>query len=191
MTGQNYVAITGSGKIFAGTGVVSLPQILAQNPAQAIDTDQAPGATIVDRVLWDLGLLTPPVLGQAMLSPTICICGYAKNGAALINLTGTAPVSVDLTAFSTGVTAQAGDTSFVVWNAIQFVNLGAVDLVISPGASNPARLQLGGTTPTITVAAGSVVSLHSLAGLVVDSTHKVITITPTAGGSLAISVGGA
>jgi hypothetical protein len=115
--------------------------------------------------------------------------GYAKNGMVYLTLTGTTPVSLDLTALGSN-TVYAGDVAFANWNQLVFNNTGAQDLVVSPNVSNGARLLLGGTSPTITVPAGSAVTLESVANVVIDSTHKSITITPTAGGSMAVCVGG-
>lgn len=115
---------------------------------------------------------------------------YAKHGGVYLTLSGTTPVTIDLTALGSN-TVYAGDTSFATWNQIVFYNNGAQDLTVAPAGSNGARLQLNGTSPTITVAAGSYVTLQSVAGLAVDSTHKGITVTPTSGGTIAICVAGA
>ena len=118
--------------------------------------------------------------------------GLAKTACALLTFTGTTPITLDLTnlAAATGVQV-AGATSFATWNHIIFNNVGAQPIAVSPGASNPLRTPLGGTGPTHTMQAGDVDHWNSSAGLTVDSTHKTITFTPTSGGSLAFSIGGA
>lgn len=118
--------------------------------------------------------------------------GYAKNAGVCVTLTTTTAITINLLllAAATGVKI-AGDTVFATINQLVFVNLGAVDLVLSPSASNPFGLQLTGTTPTLTVAAGSTVTIQSVAGLTLSGTVKNFDITPTAGGLLGIYVGGA
>ena len=111
-----------------------------------------------------------------------------------VPLTGTTPVNIDLTDLTSGATLNtAGDTTFATWNKIRISNAVAgtpADVTYGPGGSNPLRTLLAGTTPTLTVPASSTVTLASAAGLAVDSTHKVLTITPTAGGAVTIAVSG-
>lgn len=121
----------------------------------------------------------------------LATAGYAKNGAASVSLTGTTPVTLDLTTLSTNATASAGDLTYATFYQLVYRNTGAADVTVAPGGSNPASLGFGGTTPTITVPANSAVTFQYAAGVTVDSTHKTITITPTSGGSFALCVGGA
>jgi len=122
----------------------------------------------------------------------LATAGYAKNAGVYLSLTGTTAITVSLLALAaaTGVTV-AGDTSFATVNQLVFLNTGAVDLVVSPGASNGFGVQLGCTSPTLTVAAGSSVTIQSVAGLATSSGAKNITVTPTSGGSMGLCVGGA
>jgi hypothetical protein len=117
--------------------------------------------------------------------------GFAKNGAATVTLSGTTPVNIDLTNLATATTSNAGDTGFAHWSLILFKNTGAADVTIAQGASNPASLGFAGTTPTLTIPAGSTMVFNtSTTPIAVDGTHKIVTVTPTAGGSFAILVGG-
>ena len=115
----------------------------------------------------------------------------AKTAGIVLTLTGTTPITIDLTALAaaTGVVV-AGATSFSNWNHILWTNIGTTALAIAPGASNPIRNQLGGTSPTLTPQASDVVHWVASAGLAVDSTHKTFTVTPTSGGSMLVWIGG-
>jgi hypothetical protein len=120
--------------------------------------------------------------------------GFSKNGSVVIQLSGTTPVNVDLTALGSvpGATGQAGDTSLTTANCLLFNNLGILAVTIAPGATNPARIPtFTGTNPTIALPGQGVVCIFDSAGQAVDATHKIITVTPTAGGSVALSYGGA
>lgn len=174
-TNSNFVVITNP--CLVGSTVQPAGSVVPMNQVSALQVCNEGYATPLDFSLTTGGLAN---------------AGFAKNGAAYLTLTGTTAITLDLTALAaaTGVVV-AGDSSFALWNRIRFYNTGAVDLVVSPGGSNPARLLLAGTTPTLTIPAGSAVTLDSLAGLVVDSTHKTVTITPTAGGTIGVCVGGA
>jgi hypothetical protein len=119
--------------------------------------------------------------------------GFSKNGSVVIQLSGTTPVNVDLTALGVvpGASGQAGDTSLSMINCLIFNSLGIVAVTIGPGATNPARLPtFTGTNPTIALPGQGVVTIFDSAGQVVDAGHKVITLTPTAGGTVALSWGG-
>jgi hypothetical protein len=207
-TGQNFVRVTGSTPVLNGSAVATPPYLDAMGPKEAMsasELDQVAGgsgaavasaAGVVDRVTFDLSLTALPTVGSPQPVPVAYgsyVGAFAKNGCQLMTLSGTTPESLDLTDLTANTPASyAGDTTFATANVIIFNNVGTHDLVISPGASNPASLpKMTGTSPTFTVAAGSVVAFHSAAGATVDSTHKIITVTPTAGGNLAISVGGA
>jgi hypothetical protein len=158
-----------------GAAVLAAPQVIALSDAAARQMNLDGGATRIDDQVFNLAK-----------------AGFAKNAGVGLTLTGTTAITISLAALAaaTGVVI-AGDTAFATWNQLIFVNTGAVDLVLSPGASNPLGLQLTGTTPALTVAAGSRVVLETVAGITVDSTHKNLTVTPTAGGTLNIGIGGA
>ena len=207
--GSNFVLVVNSAPLLVGSTVVAAgQQILPLSPNQALEvvnsagpsgTGVAPGQTpgvCLDRCVFDLALTSIPALTDKLPAYGTFIGGFAKNGAIYITFTGTTPVSVDLTNLgaSVGVTfAQGGDTSLATINCLIAQNLSSVisNIVLSPGASNPARMPaLGGTTPTYTMAPGDVAPFHSFAGLAVDSTHKVITFTPSAGGTLVLAYGG-
>ena len=206
-TGVNFVEVTGSTAVLNGSAVVTPPYLDDFGPKEAMslsELDQVVGGSgaataskviVVDKVTFDPSLVAIPNPGSPHVVPVTYgtfVGNFAKNGGVLLTLTGTTAQSVDLTNTTTNTPASyAGDTAFSNVNLIIFNNLGAVDLVVSPGASNPARLpEMTGTSPTITVPAGSFVVVHSTANLAVDSTHKVFTVTPTAGGSMAITVCG-
>jgi hypothetical protein len=189
--GSNFVVLTGTKPVFSGSTTYTPPIAVAKDSNAATEIARGSfNATIVDKVLIDLSLTSTPIVGTPSFTPSLVSGGYPRNGSALVNLVGTTAVNLDLTNLATNATSQVGDPTFALWNQIVLANLSGVDLVVSPGASNPARLLLSGTSPTITVPANSVVSLASLVGIAVDSAHKNLTITPTAGGSMAVSVGG-
>lgn len=146
----------------------------------------------------------PGGAGTGILSPTgvvnngnfliegFGLQGFAKNGAFHVTTAGTTAVNVDLTNLATGATSNDGDTTFATVNQVVIYNCGAADMTVSPGATNPANFpKFTGTTPTLTIPAGSKHTFQNAAGAVVDGTHKVITITPTAGGDVVLAVGGA
>lgn len=122
----------------------------------------------------------------------LATAGYAKNAGVLLTLTGTTAITINAAALAAATGVQiAGDTAFATVNQIILYNTGAVDLIVAPAGSNPFPFPLNGTTPTYTVPAGSRLVIESVAGLTVDGTHKSITVTPTAGGTLGICLGGA
>jgi hypothetical protein len=170
-TGVGFVKNTNA--VLVGATVAAAGAVVALDNTSAANVVASGGATRLDTVASNLAK-----------------DGYAKNGAASITLTGTTPVTITLADLTSATTSNAGDTSFATVNELSFT-AGAADVVIAPGTTNPCSLLLGGTTPTITVPALSGILLKSAAGITVDSTHKTILITPTAGGSLAVGVGGA
>lgn len=174
MATTNSAFVTLTSPNLVGSTVQAAGAVVALNASNANQIVNGGTGTRLDKVVTDLAT-----------------AGYPKNGCAYLTLTGTTAITLDLTALAaaTGVVV-AGDTTFATWNQLVFVNTGTQDLVLSPGSSNPARLQLGGTSPTLTIAAGSTFTLQSVAGLGVDSSHRTLTITPTAGGSIGVCVGG-
>lgn len=117
--------------------------------------------------------------------------GYAKNGAATVALVGTTAKTIDLTDLTSVTDSNDGDSTFASFTKLILKNLGAGSLTIAPGASNPASIGLGGTTPTLTLAAGAEVVIKYGAAVTVDGTHKTILITPAADTTFSIAVGGA
>lgn len=172
---QNFVLLTKAALV--GSTVQAANYLAALNPANATQIANGGSGVIVDKLTVDSSN-----------------DGYAKHGVVYLALTGTTPVTIDLTDLtSSGTLTTAGDTTFATWNKITLNNAVAgtpADVTYGAGGSNGARTLLAGTTPTLTVPANSIVSLASAAGLAVDSTHKTITITPTAGGAVTIAVSG-
>lgn len=170
---QNFVRLAVQSLV--GATVQPAGAVLAMNPSNATQVANGGSGIVLDRPTIDLSKQ-----------------GYAKNGAVAFALTGTTPQAVSLQDLTgSGTLNTAGDTAFATWNQLVLVNTGAADVTVAPAGSNGARLLLAGTGPTLTVPANSTVTLASLAGLAVDSTHYGITVTPTASGSFAICVGGA
>lgn len=203
-TGVNFVEIVSAANaILSGSAVIATPFVAGLNPVQALECINATpsnpaitpeNAVPLDKAIFDLSLTSiPPAVGTVFPTFGKYVGGFAKNGCALIVLSGTTAVTIDLTnlAAFTGVTSQAGDTSLSNIGAVVFNNLGTVDLTIAPGGSNPARFPtFTGTTPTLDCPAGGLVCVYAQTQLAVDSTHKTITITPTSGGVLAFAYGG-
>jgi FtsP/CotA-like multicopper oxidase with cupredoxin domain len=113
--------------------------------------------------------------------------GFAKNGAVRLTLSSTTPQSIDLTA-TTATGVNAGDTAFASFGRLTLVNDGAADVTIAPSGSNGARLGMAGA---VTVPAGATHVHNFPANPAVDSTHKSMDITPTAGGSFVLIISGA
>lgn len=191
-TGMNFVEVTTT-SLTAST-VTTAPYVEALDPISAKNIEQGGAGVCLDEVHVHLGLTRLPVAGDGTSFNVKgkVLGNYSKNGAAIYSTTGTTPISPDLTAINTGAASSAGDLAFATVNTLVFRNLGAADMTIAPGGSNPSNApKFTGTTPTLALPAGSVVVWHSAAGVTVDSTHKVILVTPTAGGVFSISVGGA
>lgn len=209
-TGQSFVLTGGTGNILVGGSTVASPVMIGMQSTSAQGACNAAGptgsgvqtttnvsATPVGRIMFDPAMSTiPPGIGADILAFGQFVGGFAKNGAVGITFTGTTPVSLDLTniAAAVGVTStQAGDTAFATTNAITFQNTSASGTItIAPGASNPSSLpKFTGTTPTLSVDFGGCICVYDPSGQTVDSTHKIITLTPSAAGSMNIYVGGA
>ena len=174
-TGANFVKLGASTLVGGTVTAAGLPAPFTglptfQRPVGPADIEAgASGCKLLDRVSIDFAS-----------------DGFAKHGVATYQLTGTTAQTVDLTDLTANTpTGSAGDTTFATWNTLVFVNMDSADVTIAPGAANPARTLLAGTTPTLTIPANSAIALSSLAGLAVDSTHKIITVTPTSGGNTA------
>jgi hypothetical protein len=123
--------------------------------------------------------------------------GYANSAAVILTFTGTTPITLDLTNLvaATGVVVQGAGAfagSFATWSHIFVQNIGASakSVAMAPGSSNPLRTQLSGTSPVHTLLGGDLVHWNATVGLVVDSTHKTVTFTPSSGGSALVSIQG-
>jgi hypothetical protein len=193
-TGVNFLEVTAT--TLSGAAVTTQPYLTKMGPKEASTLVEGSGGTILDVVGVDLSMLAAPTVGTPPGVPIhygTKIGNFAKNGCVLQTLTTTTAQDVDLTDTTANTPAgNAGDTVFATVNVIVFRNLGATDLTVKPGGSNPSNApKFTGTSPTLAIPAGSTVIWHSAAGVTIDGTHKVFTITPTSGGSLAICIGGA
>ncbi len=121
----------------------------------------------------------------------IAAAGYAKTAGVVVNLTGSTPITINLSSLAAATGVQvAGASSFAKWNGIIFQNVGSTALVVSPSSSDALSTPLGGTSPTYTLNAGDDAYWNSSSGTSVSSTTGDITITPTSGGTLFIGIGG-
>jgi hypothetical protein len=191
-TGANIVEVTAT--VLEGSAVTASPSVVAFEPGAAEAAEQGGAGSVLDKVIVDLSMTVLPTAGSGRhVRPSGKVLGaYAKNGGAVYSTSGTTPVSPDLTNLATGAASSAGDTGFATVNAIVFRNLSANDMTIAPGGSNPSNIpKFTGTSPTIALPANSVVVVHSAAGVTIDGTHKVFTVTPTSGGNFSVSAGGA
>lgn len=187
-TNVDFVLITGGTAAVSGAAtkatpfVVALDAVAARNIAGAVPGGKATG------ILGTTGL---PVNTTGSRIGGFSDQGFAKNGAIHITTSGTTGVNPDLTNLATGATSTAGDTTFSTVNKITVKNCGSAAMTIAPGGSNPASLpKFTGTTPTLNLDPGAEVTFYSDAGVTVDSTHKIILITPTSGGDVVVAVGG-
>lgn len=207
-TGVNFVNVTGSTAVLNGTTVSTPPFLDNYGPKEALSVSQptqpkggsgsliASDAAVVDRVTFDLSLTSAPITGTPPAVPDcygIYVGNYAKNGSVLLTLSGSTAQTVDFQLTTTNTPAStSGDTAFATIYSLTLANLGTTDLVISPGSSDPSPMpHMGGTTPTFTLRAGSVHCFQSVAGETITSSACNLTVTPSSGGSLAMSIGGA
>lgn len=161
-------------KLAAVVGGTATGVVIAATPQQVSILNSASGVVVLDVFAADLSK-----------------SGYAKNGAFVLALAASTPVTVDLTATGTASTAAAGDTSFAHAFELIFNNYGAADVLVGPGASNPFNGPLLGTAPTFTVPAGATVRWQCPAGWTVDSTHKTLKFDPGAAvATIGVSIGG-
>lgn len=188
-TGVDFALITKTGSYASGAAVKAAPFVVAvDNNAARNITGYVPGGATTG-VLGTSGL---PAGGTATFIGGFSNQGFAKNGAIHITTSGTTAVNPDLTNLATGATSTAGDTTFATVNKIKIRNAGTAAMTVAPGGSNPANLpKFTGTTPTLSLDPGAEIEFYSDAGATVDSTHKVITITPSSGGDVVVCVGGA
>ena len=208
MNGVNFVVVTGAANsaLLFGTAVTNTPFLAAVQPTAALDMLNATpvnpalpayNGICVDKVGVDLSLTGIPVAGASTPNPTAFgnyIGNFAKNGSILLGLNGTNAVTIDLT--NTNSTANtisfAGDLTFANANVIVFNNMGNNAVTVAPGAANAANLpKFTGTTPTISVPAGSIMVVHQAGnGAAVTAAAKNILITPAASGNFAVAIGG-
>jgi hypothetical protein len=172
-TNSAFVATTGAALV--GSAVVAAGAIVALTEDAANVEINAGGSARLD----------------TMANANLATAGYAKNGACSVALTGTTPVTLSLIDLTSNSDFSAGDAVFASWKLLVFYNTGAASLTVKTAASNGATLPLNGTSPTITVPAGSKAILENAAGVTVDATHKDITVTPADDGGFAVCVGGA
>lgn len=188
-TNVDFVLVTKTGSYGVGSAVKAAPFVVAveDNAARNISGTVPGGAST--GILGTSGL---PAGATGTRIGGFSNQGFAKNGAIHITTSGTTAVSPDLTNLATGATSNAGDTTFATVNKIKIRNAGTAAMTVAPGASNPANLpKFTGTTPTLSLDPGAEIEFFSDAGATVDSTHKVITITPSSGGDVVMCVGGA
>lgn len=131
--------------------------------------------------------------------PGLAGAGYAKGAGVVFTFSGSTPITLNVAAIAaaTGVVI-GGDTSFALANRVFFQNTGAVDLSWAPGASNGLTMGVSAVNsqvPSVVIpAAVNGVSgkylLESPTGYTVNATNKNITITPSAGGTLLLTIGG-
>jgi hypothetical protein len=193
-TGSNFVKLAAG--VFRGSGIASATLVTAAavGPYEGAEVESGSGGVVVDKFILDPALTVVPAVNSGVNIPVSgkIVGNFAKNGVALITMTGTTPVTIDLTDLTSATTASAGDTAFASVKALHFQSLGAAAVTIAPGASNPADLpKFAGTTPTLTLALNGDIVVYSPAAVTVDATHKTILLTPSAGGTVAVYVGGA
>jgi hypothetical protein len=202
-TGSNFIQVNGSTGLLVGSTVTTPPFVAAMNPVGAmneINVAVTP-AIPLDRFMVDLAMTSiPPPNGTSILPIGQFAGAYALNGCGYMTLATTVAGNIDLTDLTLAADARyktAGDTTFAKIGCLVLFNFSATALVLSPGASNPASFPVfTGTTPTLSIPAAvtgvpGVLVMRSPTLVTVDSTHKILTVTPTAGGTLSFAVGGA
>ncbi len=212
-TGSNGVVTGGTATTLNGTQVSTNPYVAAFTPHAALDLVNAgppkgsgiqtftdDSALVIDRVFCDFSLTTiPPGIGANILAFGNFIGGYALNGFGRMTLATTTTGDIDLTDITLAADSRittAGDTAFGHIGCLVLINRSATVLTLKPGGSNPASFPLfAGTTPTLAVPAQvsgvpGILVMRSPTLVVVDSSHKILTVTPTAGGVMDFAVGG-
>lgn len=207
-TNSDFVYTTGTNPILVGSAVITPPTLAAMGPKESMavsQVDQAAGgsgapnasnSTVAGRLTFDPALTAIPMVGTPPPTPEMygtILGGYAKNGAVLLELSGTTAQTIDMTGTTNNSpAATAGDTAFSTMYVVRVKNLGTSAITVSPGGSNPAPLPtFTGTSPTISVPAGSEALFHSAAGATVSSTAKNLVFTPAATGNVLVTFGGA
>jgi hypothetical protein len=204
MTGNNLVLVTGSNPVINGTTVQTPPYLDTYGPKEAAVVsalDQVAGGSgaatasnvsVVDRVTFDASLTAIPPTGSPEWVPVAYgnyIGNFAKNGSVLLTLSSTTAQTVSLlNTASASPTSTAGDTVFANINVITFWNNGSEALSFSLGSSDPAPLpKFTGTTPAVTIPAGSFHVFHSAAAQAISSGACNLTVTPTSGGECVLT----
>lgn len=202
-TGSNFIQVNGSTALLVGSTVSTPPFLAAMNPVGAMNECNVAvtPAIALDRLIVDLAMTSVPLPnGSTILPFGQTVGGYALNGCGYMTLATTVTGDIDLTDLTLAADARyktVGDTTFAKIGSLLLLNWSATVLTLKPGASNPASFPLfAGTTPTIAIAAAvagvpGVGFWRSPTLVTVDSTHKLLTVTPTAGGTLSFAVGGA
>ena len=121
-----------------------------------------------------------------LLDADLSKADYAKNGSFRVALSGATPVTIDLTNTTAAAQSYAGDTSFAGWSQLNFLNDGTEPVTVTPGSSNPATLPF----TSLTLEPGDQPVFTPGAPVAITSGAKNVTVTPTAGGSLIVSIGG-
>lgn len=206
-TNQNFVVNTGTAAILVGSAVTTPPTLAAMGPKEAMAVSQsdqvvggvgaptASNSVVVDRLTYDPSLTAVPAPGTPPPVPEIygtTLGAYAKNGAVLLELSGTTAQTVSFENTTTNSPAATqGDTVFAALNVVRIKNLGTAAVTIEPGASNASPLPaFTGTSPTISLPAGSEILFHDNAGATVSNAAN-LTITPAASTNVAVSISGA
>jgi hypothetical protein len=209
--GSNFVLLPSGSPFLSGTAVISPPAILTLGPNQAFQAvNAAPpsgsgvasgfannSATPIDKVVCDFALTSiAPSPNATLLAFGTWIGGFAKNSALSIAFTGTSPATIDLTALATAVgvsSIQAGDALFANVNCLVLKNTSTSSIItVGPGSSNPSLFpSFTGTTPSLAVGPGGCHVLSDPVGFAVSSSHRTLLLTPSAGGSLLLALGGA
>lgn len=171
-TGQNFVRLANAELVGGTVRAAGQVVVVALNPSNATVVAAAEGAAL-DKSTADLS------------------GAYTKTGAVTVSLSGTTPKTIDLTDLTSVVASYAGDTTFASFSQLVIRNLGAGSVTVAPGASNPASLGINGTSPSVTIQAGAVLTLSYPTASVVDSTHKTILLTPAADTVVSVALGGA
>jgi len=206
-TGTNFVYVTGSNPVLNGSTVQTPPFLDTYGPKEAMVVsalDQVAGGsgaatnttnTVIDRLTYDPSVTVSPSVGTPPQVPEAYgtyLGAYAKNGAVYLALSGTTAQTLDLNLTSTGPPASyVGDTVFATVNVLRVKNLGTAAVTIAPGSSNASPIpELGGTTPTLTLDAGSEVLFHSAAGQTITSSACNVKFTPAATTNICVTISG-
>ena len=203
-TGTNFVLVTGSNPIVNGTTVETPPYLDTYGPREAATVsalDQVVGgsgaatasaASVIDRVTFDAALTAIPPTGSPEWVPVAYgtyIGNYAKNGSVLLTLSGTTAQNINLQNTTTNTPASyAGDTVFANINVIVFNNTGTQAVKFALGGSNPAPFpEFGGTSPYLTIPAGSIHVFHTATAQAISGSANLLTVTPATGGQCALT----
>jgi hypothetical protein len=156
--------------LFSGAnGQAQVTLLIAPSTYQVFEVVSSLGATRVDKFGSDLAK-----------------DGFAKNGMARYVLTGTTPVTVDLTAMHTNAQCYGGDSDFATCGKLILYNDGAHAVDVEPSFAAYANVPF----TKITMEPGDWFVYRPAVPFTIDGTHHDLTVTPTAGGSLVVTLGG-